>query len=60
MAKKEYELENKGAGWKLKCPGCDEWLYLDDDQLNGKISTFHDEPHCGFHETVDFSKHIKK
>ena len=52
----KYKLEDKGAGWKLKCPTCGEWLYLDDDQLNGRISTFHDVPECGYHETVDFSK----
>ena len=52
-----YELENKGAGWKLKCT-CGEWLYLDDDQFNGRISTFHDVPECGFHETVNFSEKI--
>ena len=54
----KYELENKGAGWKLKCPKCKEWLYLDVDQFSGKISTFHDIEECGFHETVDFSKHV--
>lgn len=54
----KYQLENKGAGWKLKCPTCGEWVYLDEDQFNGRISTFHDVPNCGYHETVDFSKHI--
>ena len=58
--KKGYELENKGAGWKLKCPKCGRWLYLDDDQLSGKVSVFHDEVYCGFHHTTDFRKHIKK
>lgn len=54
----KYELENKGAGWKLKCPECGVWMYLDDDQLYGRVSTFHDIPECGYHETIDFSKQI--
>ncbi len=52
----QYILENKGAGWKLKCPKCSEWCYLDDDQFHGRVSTFHDVKECGYHETVDFSK----
>lgn len=54
----KYQLEDKGAGMKLKCPKCDEWLYLDEDQLYGRISTWHDIPECGFHETIDFSKYF--
>ncbi len=36
---------------KLKCPGCEQWGDMDDDQLNGRISTWCD---CGFHETINF------
>ena len=52
----EYEMvKNKGAGWKLKCPKCGEWCYLDDDQFNGKISIYHDVDNCGFHKTINFN-----
>lgn len=54
----DYELVNRGSGWKLKCPTCGEWLYLDDDQFNGRVSTWHDTPECGYHETIDFSKEV--
>lgn len=54
----QYGLENKGAGWKLRCPGCGEWASIDDDQFNGRVSVFHDVEECGFHETIDFSKHV--
>lgn len=38
---------------KLKCPKCELWCDIDDDQLNGRISIFHDVPKCGFHETIN-------
>lgn len=34
---------------KLKCPKCGVWGYVDDDQLEGKVSILCD---CGFHETI--------
>ena len=38
--KKKYELENKGAGWKLKCPKCGEiYIWFD---LHMKICTEYD------------------
>lgn len=40
---------------QLKCPRCGEWADLDDDQLHGRVSTHHDDPDCGYHETVDFA-----
>ena len=40
----------------LTCPGCGEEGYIDDDQFHGRVSVHHDEPHCGYHETVDWSK----
>ena len=52
---KKIKLDGQEA-YKLKCPKCGEWCYLDDDQFNGRVSTFHDIPECGYHETVDFSK----
>ncbi len=54
----KYGLENRGAGWRLKCPKCGEVCYLDGDQFYGRVSTFHDVPGCGYHETVDFSKTV--
>ncbi len=44
--------------WQLRCPGCEQWADIDDDQLHGRISVLH-EPGCGFHETHDwFSEEI--
>ena len=40
---------------KLKCPKCGKWLDIDDDQIHGRISIWHDVPECGFHETEDLS-----
>jgi len=38
---------------KVKCPGCREWRYLDDDQYHGRVSC---ECDCGrFHETIRFA-----
>jgi hypothetical protein len=36
--------------YKLKCPKCGIWGYLDDDQINGRVSILCD---CGFHETIN-------
>ena len=41
--------------WKLQCPQCGVWGYLDDDQFHGRISTQCD---CGYHETVDWSARV--
>lgn len=38
----------------LRCPGCDTWQYLDDDQALGRVSTECAEGGCGFHEAEDF------
>lgn len=27
--------------WKLRCPGCDQWADLDDDQFHGRVSVDH-------------------
>ena len=45
---------------QLRCPGCGEWADLDDDQLLGRVSVWHDEPGCGYHETRDFSDLIER
>ncbi len=37
-----------------RCPGCGEWAELDDDQLRGRVSTHHDVPECGYHETKNW------
>lgn len=43
---------DRGSGWKLRCPGCQSWAFIDDDQLHGRVSV--DCPNCTFHETHDF------
>lgn len=50
------------AAYLLKCPGCDEWGTLDDDQLHGRISVDHASMGCsgGYHETHDFWAEIEK
>jgi hypothetical protein len=39
---------------QLKCPGCQTWGDIDDDQWHGKVSI--DCPTCDFHETVHLSQ----
>ena len=39
---------------KFKCPGCEQWGTIDDDQYHGRVSILCAE--CGFHETLDLSK----
>ena len=41
--------------WQFRCPGCEKWGTIDDDQLRGRVSIHHDAPECGFHETLDMS-----
>lgn len=38
----------------LRCPGCDIWQYLDDDQAHGWVLVQCNTPECGFHESEDF------
>jgi len=35
--------------WRMRCPKCGQVTDLDDDQMNGRVST---QCACGFHETV--------
>lgn len=49
---KKVILDGKET-YKLQCPKCKQWGYLDDDQFNGRIST---QCGCGFHETINFKK----
>lgn len=55
--------------WQLRCPGCDEWADIDDDQLHGRMSVEHSagsddqgfaaSSGCGYHETRDwFSREL--
>ena len=44
--------ETKDA-WKFLCPGCETWGYVDDDQLNARVSIQCD---CGFHETINLKE----
>lgn len=50
-----YVLRDGEQVPKLRCPNCGKWGTLDDDQLHGRVSILHDS--CGFHETLDFSRH---
>lgn len=50
---KEVKLDGVPA-FKLRCPACGVWAYLDDDQYHGRVSVDHTP--CPFHVTVDFSK----
>ena len=57
MSKEKYNLKkvtfNGKETWKLQCPVCGVWGYIDDDQKKGKISIMCE---CGgFHETIDFT-----
>lgn len=47
---RQVNLDNQKT-YKLRCPKCGVWGFLDDDQFNGRISILCD---CGFHETIDF------
>ena len=42
--------------WKMKCPLCEEWGAIDEDQIAGRISILCD---CGFHETIDLTENIQ-
>jgi hypothetical protein len=41
---------------KVKCPKCDTWGYIDDDQFFGWVSLACGTPECDFHETHDLSE----
>lgn len=47
-------LRDNQATVLARCPGCGSWAELDDDQLHGRVSTHHDDPACGWHETKDW------
>ena len=54
---KKVILDGKET-WKLKCPKCNIWGILDDDQFNGRVSTLCE---CNnFHETINFSLLVDK
>jgi len=38
---------------KLRCPKCEKWGDIDNEQYHGQISILCD---CGYHETLDLSK----
>lgn len=39
--------------WKMKCPGCEAWGFIDDDQYHGRVSI--DCLECDYHETVNLA-----
>lgn len=43
---------------KFKCPGCDEWGNIDNDQFHGNVSI--DCVDCEFHDTVNIAELIAK
>ena len=54
---KEFEVKtvllNGKLARKYKCPDCNVWGYIDDDQYEGKISI---QCSCGFHKTLNLKK----
>ena len=52
-------LDGKPA-WKLECPVCGEWAYLDEDQLFGRVSVDHTDTGCLYHETHDFAAALNR
>lgn len=32
-----------------RCPGCEDWIEVDDGQLASAISVIHKDPGCGYH-----------
>ena len=53
-AKYDVRLFNKDKpdeALKFKCPGCNVWGEIDEDQLYGKVSCWCRL--CGWHETVN-------
>ena len=53
---KQVILDDKPV-YKLKCPKCNVWGYLDDDQFNGRVSILCE---WGFHKTINFSKIVEE
>jgi len=41
--------------WQLRCPMCEQWADIDDDQLHGRVSVDHTNEGCSYHETHDFA-----
>lgn len=52
---KKVLLDRKET-YKFKCPNCDIWGYLDDDQANGRISIQCKTEGCTFHKTINIHK----
>ena len=38
--------------WKMRCPICGTWGYIDDDQFHGRVSVQCEAQGCTFHETI--------
>ncbi len=51
---KQVTLDGRPA-WKLRCPMCGTWGYLDDDQLHGRVSTQCPVEGCSYHQTVNWA-----
>ncbi len=49
---KKVILDGKKT-WKLECPKCKQWGYLDREQFCGFVSA---QCECGFHETINFKE----
>lgn len=45
--------------WLFQCPGCGNWAYLDEDQIDGKVSVDHTNTGCSYHETHDYATALK-
>lgn len=44
--------------WQLRCPGCEMWADVDEDQFYGRVSVEHVE--CGYHDTHDWSQELRR
>ena len=42
--------------WKVRCPRCKMWGYVDEDQVRGQVSMQCGNDGCDFHETHDLSE----
>lgn len=53
----KYVVRDGTTVWKLRCPGCDQWADLDDDQFHGRVSVDHS---LGFTTTGDEQREIRE
>lgn len=49
-----------GIGWLLWCSVCEDWIKLDTEMMEGRVSVNHAATGCasGYHETHHFAKEV--